>query len=290
MNFIKLILILFITVMFISCGDPGVDISNVQYEPKIAVEAYLYAGETIHDVKLTRSFALGQERDINKLTLTPTENSVNVSINGIPLLFDTKSKTYHNNSVIIEYGKTYKLSVSAIFDGKQLRTESVTTVPLAGFKLLNDKDLGNIKYGIDNIKLDFHPSPGSDIYVFAIIADSASKENFIYNNPIDPNIDSSDVVMDLNDYRTRFDAMADINSYSNMVFSFNVQPYMTWFYSSYKTFVYAGDKNFRNYLFSAPNVKEFDGNFHEPVQIFTGDGIGVFASAVRDTLVFKIVK
>jgi hypothetical protein len=37
-------------------------------------------------------------------------------------------------------------------------------------------------------------------------------------------------------------------------------------------------------------VKEFDGNFHEPVQIFTGDGIGVFASAVRDTVVFNIVR
>jgi Domain of unknown function (DUF4249) len=290
MKFIKVILILIIPLLFIRCGDPGVDISNVSYEPKIAVEGYLYAGETIHDIKLTRNFALGQSRDFNKLALTPQDNSVNVSINGIPLLYDPQSKTYYNNSVIVEFGKTYKLSVSAVFDGKQLRTESVTTVPQKGFKLINAGNLGNIRYGIDNIKLDFRPSPGCDLYVFAVIADSASTGNFIYNNTFNSIIDSSDVRKDLNNYKTQFDAVSDIDSYADALHSFNVKPYMTWFYSSYKTFVYAGDKNFRNYLFSVPNVKEFDGNFHEPVQIFTGDGIGVFASAVRDTVVFNIVK
>ncbi|MBI2419393.1 MAG: hypothetical protein HYV28_16140, partial [Ignavibacteriales bacterium] len=52
---------------------------------------------------------------------------------------------------------------------------------------------------------------------------------------------------------------------------------------------FAGDLNFKNYLLSADS-QEPDGNFHEPVQIFTGDGIGVFASAVKDTLVFSIIK
>ena len=290
MKFIKIILILIIPLLFISCGDPGVDITNVSYEPKIAVEGYLYAGETIHDIKLTRNFALGQPLELSKLTLTPQDNSVNVSINGLPLLFDPQSKTYYNNTVIVEYGKTYKLSVSALFDGRQLRTESVTTVPQKGFKLITTGNLGNKRYNLDNIKLDFQPSPGCDFYVFAVIADSASTGNFIYNNPFDSNIDTNDIRKNLNDYRVQFDAVTDIDSYSGALFSFNVRPYQTWFYSSYKTIVYAGDKNFRSYLFSAPNVKEFDGNFHEPVQIFTGDGIGVFASAVRDTVLFNIVR
>jgi len=33
-----------------------------------------------------------------------------------------------------------------------------------------------------------------------------------------------------------------------------------------------------------------DGNFHEPYPIFEGDGIGVFASAIRETVKFKIAK
>jgi hypothetical protein len=290
MKFIRVILILIIPLLFLRCGDPGIDISNVSYEPKIAVEGYLYAGETIQNIKLTRNIAIGQTWDFNKLALTPQANLVNVSINGIPLLFDSKSQTYYNNSVIVEFGKTYKLSVSAVFDGKQLSTESVTTVPNEGFKLISNRNLGNIRYGIDNIKLDFLPSRGCDFYVFAVIADSASTGNFIYNNTFNSNIDSIDLQKDLNNYKTQFDAVTDIDSYVNKIHSFNVPPYMTWFYSSYKTFVYAGDKNFRDYLFSVPNVKEFDGNFHEPVQIFTGDGIGAFASAIRDTVVFNIVK
>ena len=290
MQVIKVILVLIIPLLFIRCGDPGVDITNVTYEPKIAVEGYLYAGETIHDIKLSRNFALGQPRDLSKLTLTPHDNSVTVTINGVPLLFDPQSRTYFNNTVTVEFGKTYSLSVSAIFDGKQLRTESVTTVPQKGFNLITVGNLGDKKYNMDNIKLDFRPSPGCDFYVFAVIADSASIGNFIYGNPFITNIDSSDVGKNLDDYKAQFDAVSDIDSYANAVHSFNVLPYMTWFYSTYKAFVYAGDKNFRNYLFSVPNVKEFDGNFHEPVQIFTGDGIGVFASAVRDTVEFNIVR
>ena len=37
-------------------------------------------------------------------------------------------------------------------------------------------------------------------------------------------------------------------------------------------------------------VKEIDGNYHEPAFHFEGDGIGVFGSAIADTAYFWILR
>ena len=38
------------------------------------------------------------------------------------------------------------------------------------------------------------------------------------------------------------------------------------------------------------NVQEFDGNFHEPRINIQGDGIGIFGSAIADTVFLKVKK
>jgi hypothetical protein len=54
--------------------------------------------------------------------------------------------------------------------------------------------------------------------------------------------------------------------------------------------VYAADENYRLFSLSYKNVQEFDGNFHEPKVTLQGDGIGVFASMIADTVYFKVNK
>jgi hypothetical protein len=61
-----------------------------------------------------------------------------------------------------------------------------------------------------------------------------------------------------------------------------------WFYSKYRVIVYAGDQNFRNFSTTNQELQEMDGNFHAPIVDIKGDGIGVFASAIADTLTFTI--
>jgi hypothetical protein len=286
----KVILISILPLLFVRCGDPDVDITGVKYEEKIAVEAYLFATESVKNIKIMRNVPLGSSLDVSTLYLTPTANSVTVTINGTALQFDPGTKTYFNNGIIVKYGNTYKLYVSAVIDGKQLNTQSTTTVPQQGFKLLNNFNMGNIKYLQDQIILKFNPSPGCNVYMFTYLPVSASVTNFIYNNPYFTNISSNDVSNNIYDYMNQYDILTDLNSVTNNEYSYKVENFKMWFYGQYTITAYAGDKNFRDYVLSAPNVKEIDGNFHEPVLDLQGDGIGVFASAVKNTLIFSLVK
>ena len=287
MKLIKLLSISIILIVFTKCGDPDVNITTSQYEPKIAVEGYLFCGETIKDIRLTRNFEIGKHQDLDKLYLTPAENNLVATINGIPLIFDPYSETYYNDQMTIDYGKTYKIEISAVIDGKQLTASSTTTTPQKGFYVLNH-DLGTAKYRESPLKIEFKTSPGTDLYIFSFIADSASIKNFIYDNPYFPNMDTADIRDDYNSFRYGLNSASDINSYSDKVYSYEIQGYDTWFYGPYTVTVYAGDKNMRYYLATATEVQEMDGNFHEPMQIFEGDAIGVFASAIKETVKFGI--
>jgi len=289
MKKINLIILVLSSIIFMECGRPGVNISDAGYEPKIAVEGYLYCGESIKDFRLSRNYAIGVQIDSSSLYLTPSTNNVTITINGMPLYFDQTTKTYYNSQITVDYNKTYTLAVSAIVDGQNLQTTSTTTTPQKGFTVLSN-NLGTFTYDGNPITVNFITSPGTDFYVFSIVPDTASTSNFIYNNVLRKNIDSSDVVKNFNDFKFRDGILDNINSNAGIDYSFTLQLQDTWFYSTYTIIAYAGDVNFKAYFLTAPNVEEFDGNFHEPIQIFTGAGIGVFASAIRTTVKFSIVR
>ncbi len=274
---------------FASCGDPDVSITSSGYEPKIVVEAYLFAGQTVQNIKITRNYALGQQIDIAKIILTPSGNAVTVTINGIPLHYDGSSGTYYNNAISVEYGKTYVLEISATVDGKVLHAKSTTTVPRQGFKVLSSHDLGNLRYGIDPVSIQYTPSEGASFYVFAFMADTVSVQNYIFDNPYQERPDTADVLKDIDNFQVHYDCLMNLSSGAN-VYTYNFEYFRVQFYSSYETIVYAGDANFKNYLLTNPSVQEMDGNFHEPIPVLQGDGIGVFGSAIKDTVLFRIVR
>jgi hypothetical protein len=275
------------TIFIISCGDPEIDISGVAYQSKIVVQGYVYPDEDIKQVRLMRNFPLDRTINFEDFVLTPGGNGVIAKINGITLQYEPFTQTYYTNNLAVQNDATYSLEVTAVIDGKQLQTSSTTTVPPAGFSLL-DTDLGTITYR-DPVIFRFTPSPGIDFYAFSIIPDSASVENFIYDNPYIPNIEVEDVEEDLIDYKFQFDVVINANSTPGTIHTYEVHGLDTWFYSSYKVIVYAGDNNFKDYLLTASNVQQPDGNFIDPRMNLSGDGIGIFGSAIRDTVTFNLV-
>ncbi|MCE1188581.1 MAG: hypothetical protein LWX56_05515 [Ignavibacteria bacterium] len=285
-----LIIALLLPFLITGCGEPDVSLDSGIYEPKIAIEGFLFASQTVQNIKIRRNFPLGTTLDLSKICLTPSDNDVHAYINGIPLLYDSTSQTYYNKSILIEYGKKYTLEVAAKIDGKSLSTQAVTVVPNQGFQLLNKKDMGDVVYRGEQINFLFKPSPGTDFYAFVYMAINPDLNAFIFKNPYKSDIDTSDVVKNFNDYKTSYDVLMDLGSMQQNSFSTTMEFYRVWFYGKYKTVAYACDKNFKDFLLSAPNVAEFDGNFHEPKIILQGDGIGVFASAIRDTVIFNLVK
>ncbi len=271
------------------CGKSGVNVDNAPYIPKIVVEGYLYCGQTVGSIRLMRNFPIGAQVDTNELTLTPSGNDVKVSINGTGLSFDPRTQTYYTNRITVGYGQTYTLDVSASVAGVQLHTASTTTTPQKGFTVLN-KDMGGFPYDSPSIAVSFLTSPGTGFYAFSIVPDSAGTGNFIYDNVYRNKLDSSEVAKDLNDLKFRDEIDHNIDSYSGMQYLLPISSSNTWFYGKYTVVGYAGDTNFEDYVLTAPNVQQLDGNFHEPVLIFQGDGIGVFASAIVDTATFTIMK
>ncbi len=289
MKLFKLLLIVFSVYVVSGCGDPLIDISDEPYHPKIVVEGFLYPENTVSGIKISRNFELNTEVNPDSLILTPGRNKTLITINNIPLLFDEKTRTYFTEEITVEYNTEYNLHVEAEIDGKSYSAEATTLSPQKGFNVL-ESDLGNKVFGKDKIQIHFVTSPGVSTYAFSIIADSAGPDNFIYENKFFPNITPEKVEEKLNSFLFRFRFILNINSYADLTYLFEPEQFDLWFYSPYRIVAYACNRDYKDYLLTAKNVKEFDGNFHEPKTNFSGDGIGVFASAIKDTTYFRIIK
>ena len=288
MNRIKIISMFIALLLVYACGDPVVEINEVEYEPKIVVEGYLYPGETINEIKLMRNFPLETTIDSTGLFLTPGRNSVSASINDEPLLFNENKNYYYNDNITVQHGTPYTIKVSANLEGNDLYAESETLTPTEGFRIINN-DLGIVKYRNEKAMIEFNTSPGTGFYVFSIRAVDASVENFIYDNPFFPGLEPQDVADDFDDFLFQLNLILNINSDNGESIFYEISELDTWFYSNYSVIVYGGDENFKDYLLTVNQVQEPDGNFVEPEFHFRGDGIGIFGSAVKDTVTFMLV-
>lgn len=126
--------------------------------------------------------------------------------------------------------------------------------------------------------------------MFTYLVDTAQVNNFIYNNPYFTNISGTEVRDNIYDYMNQYDILTDLYSDTKNEYSYKVENFKLWFYGRYTITAYTGDKNFKDFVLSASNVKEIDGNFHEPVVDLEGDGIGVFASAIKNSIRFRLVE
>ena len=284
MKYISIAIVLFASGMFWGCGDPKVDLTEVTYEPKIVIEAYLFAGEPVKDIRIMRNFPLNQSVD----SLSLFVRNANVTINGTVLEFDSVSSTYFSKTLTVQKGSSYTLRVEATIAGMNLTSNSTTVVPADGFTLLS-KNLGTIPYDTE-IPIVFIPSSSNNFYAFSVKPADATLANFIYGNHYVPNIKTEDLIKDFNRYKFQMNWLQDVTTDKTERIAQVIKGFDTWFYGPYTTIVYVGDTNFKDYVLTGKNVQEFDGNFHEPKTHFTGDGIGVFASAIRDTVIFTIAK
>jgi hypothetical protein len=135
---------------------------------------------------------------------------------------------------------------------------------------------------IINFNIGFERSPGTNFYLVTILALDADVNTFVYDNPFTEET-PEDVAGDLDDFRYNYGWIQDTpttpGQSSMEIFWFDL-----WFYSRYEVILYAADKNYQDFLKTYNEVREIDGNYHEPVFHIEGDGVGVFGSAVIDTV------
>ena len=297
----KNIFILFLTlILFSSCGEGIVNIGEDKYQPKIVVEGYLSPNNPIENIKISRNYPINSSISYDDVYLSDadviiTDLQTNKSYN---LIYDpiTKAYKYIGNDLVIGYSKSYMLKVKAVIDGNNLYTKCITTTPDIGFKIHKELSiLGEMKYREkdinENLKyfnIVFDPSPGTDFYIIATVAQDASVESFIYDNPYFE-IKKDNVIKNFERYQYESKWIQNINTGVKKQ-SKNIDWIDTWFYGNYRTIMYAGDKNLKDYYITINQLQEMDGNYHEPKMYFDGDGIGIFGSFIADTVYFKIIK
>lgn len=283
-------------VMLMACGQGNVSITEATYKPKVVIQGVLVPGQ-IAQVKLRRNFPLNAVVDPSGISLKDASATITDDAGTkYDLLYNPETQSYEAPQFEVQYGRTYKLSVDATINGQTLHASSTTLVPNAGFKILQDQSrLGRMVYrqrddlgNIVNFKMVFERSPGTGYYFVSIVALEPDTSNYIYDNPFNDNT-PADVLADFEEYKYNFYWIQD-RPLTAGVSSTEILWLYTYFYCNYRVIVYATDRNLRDFQSTHEIVQGVDGNFHEPAFHIEGDGIGVFGSAVVDTVYFEVLR
>ena len=306
MKNIFLIKLLFITIIISSCGKGTVEVENMSYEPKIVIEGLLIAGQKVDKIKIARNFKI--DANLRQTNLIPNVARTIVSITDIEAdkkyflsffepenrNFDDYCWEYNYDDLKIECGKSYRLDVSAFFEGRRYVASSTTTVPQEGFNIV-DVNYDSMTYrqkdandNIERFSIAIQRSPGISMYLTIINALSKDESLFIYDNPYEE-YDREDVLDELNGLAYELEW---IQNTPTTVGESSIEIWWNdiWFYDDYNFTVYAVDKNYMQFLQTYNDVQEPDGNFHEAKFNIEGDGIGYFGSAIADTISVKVLK
>jgi hypothetical protein len=292
--------LLLLPVIFIACGESVLDLGDNTYEPKIVIDGYIMPNQRVKNIRISRNFPLNKNIDIMDFPLSDadvfvTDLQSNISY---PLRFNIGQLgfEYRGKELQISYGNSYQLSVTANIDGKKLQATSSTTVPSNGFAIdketssltpmtYREKDpSGNIK----NFSVTFEHSSSTDFYALSIIALEASPNNFIDDAP--GHIEKDDLDDDLINILKYEAQWAQTSFDPNGKTKIEILWFSTWFYGEYRAILYAGDNNFKQYFLTHNDVQDIDGNLYEPNFFINGDGIGVFGSAIADTVYFTVLR
>ena len=299
---IKISISILATLLLWGCGKTSVTIDERTYEPKIVIIGYLYPERPVSNIQITRNFPVGTTIDKSNITLSDanvvltdiTSNAAyELTYNPITFTFE-----YRGDELEIDYGKSYRLDVSATIDGSDLMASSTTTVPDAGLEIDREKSVfGDLFYRetdesgqLITPQVAYKQSDNSDFFLLSVSALDASIETFIYENPFGFDIKDAledDAKIENFQYSARWTSPENQNGGLSII---EISWFQLWFYSPYRLVLYAGDANFYHFFSTHRSVQSVDGNLHEPLFHIDGDGIGVFGSAVIDTLSLNILK
>ncbi len=283
--------------LFASCGEGKVNITDASFEPKIVIQGTLIPGQPAA-VRIMRNFPLNVRIAPDDIIVTDANAEiVDAQDNAAHrLTYNPETGFYDAGDLQVRSGRSYILEVQTTIDGRVLSARSETTVPQAGFSVLEERSvLGSRQFRqrdasgeLVDFSVTFERSPGTSFYAVSVSALDADTSTFIYDNPFG-DFDVDDVLNDFADYAYTFTWIQDTPLTPGQS-SMDIFSFLTWFYGDYQAIVYAADNNFKDFLTTHDTVQEIDGNFHEPAFHIDGDGIGVFGSALADTVSFFVLR
>lgn len=284
-----------VLMMLMACGEGRLSITEASYQPKIAIQGILIPGQ-VPQVKLSRNFPVNVVIDPAEIPLTNASVTITEGAGDRhTLLYNPQTRAYEAQ-FNVDYNTTYRLNADASIDGRTLHASATTTVPNAGFKILEESSrLGSMVYrqrdaqgNLVNFNVVFERSPGTGYYLVSLVALEADTSRFIYDNPF-RELTAEDVYTDFEEYKYLYYWLQD-RPLTPGISNTEILSLFTFFYSRYRVIIYAADRNFRDFQITHELLQGIDGNYHEPAFHIEGDGIGVFGSAVADTAYFEILR
>lgn len=289
--------------MLSACGDPKVNITNSSYEPKIVVEGLLIPGQPVSGIRITRNFAVDFNLNGSSIVLDEAQVTLHDVDNDVtyPLTFHSGSdlhSIYHEytgDDLTIVPGGTYTLEISATVDNRALSTQATTTVPSAGFGII-DISHDSISYrprGDDgefvNVKVRLQRSPGTTFYLLTAVPLDPSLDSYIEDNAFTDEKPEDLSRGDIADFSYNYEWIQNTPPTAG-ISTMDVFWWDVWFYGEHRVTIFAADDNYRRFLQTFDDAEEEDGNFHEPVFSLEGDGIGYFGSALTDSVSLTITR
>ncbi len=282
-----------------SCGKTSVEIDSSTYQPKIVINALLEPGQTVQGIKLTRNFPVGETIDVNSCNLTSAVAMMRdeSAQTDYPLTFDPQTESFYEatGSLRIGHNKTYSFTVQAEIDGKALQASAKTTTPGSGFSIDAAKSVPEFIHYRD-FEIDGQPvlptlvynlTGGVGLYALSIQSLEGDSSTFITANPFGVKLEELEPQQL---YEMRFSQAWDLfESRSSGQAELEIFWYQFWFYGNYQCVLYAGDRNYWHFIQTYDDVQDVDGNLRQPLMYIDGDGIGLFGSAARDTLNFRLL-
>jgi hypothetical protein len=297
-KFYKILILCLLLIFLFGCGEGMVEIDKSTYEPKIVINAFIYPGKKFDRFKITRNFPMNTVIDYDDIPLKDAYVTV-TAYNGLTdtLFFRTDSGYYasRDQKIIVEGGKEYTLNVRAEIEGQKLSAKSKTKVPELGFSI-NDEEscAGDIPYRkyfvnglLKNPCINYSRSEGAEFYALSGNALDASTSNFIENNVF--GLDK-EILEENFDHFKYFDFWSAPDNSAEGASVIEIPWWLIYFYGEYRVIMYAGDLNYYHFFGTYRYVQDVDGNLREPLFYIDGDGIGVFGSAITDTIYFNITE
>ena len=81
MKSLFILLLVSILISLCSCGKGIVSVTNESYEPKIVIEGFLTAGQTVDKIRIARNFAI--DTNLETFNLIPNVQQTQVSVTDI---------------------------------------------------------------------------------------------------------------------------------------------------------------------------------------------------------------
>lgn len=284
--------------LLLACGKGTVEIDQSTYEPKIVINGLLYPGQKIDRIKIMRNFPLNTNINFDEVPLPEAVVEISDENNTVEVLEYNALAGYFQSTqqkLLIEGGQKYRLDVTAEIDGKKLSASSVTQVPELGFKIDQGRschgDIPYRSYYINGLLVNpciiYNRSKGAEFYALSGVANDADLLTFIEGNVFGV---KKEIVEENINYFKYFEFWSAPDSRSEGISKIEIPWWFIYFYGQYRIILYAGDVNFYHFFSTHRFVQDMDGNLREPLFYITGEGIGLFGSAITDTLYFSIIK